>query len=147
MNFTPELILRALPHRYPLLMVDRILEHEHGERAVCQKNVTLGEEVLVGHFPDDPIFPGVLIVEAGLQAAHLMLTNLADLKPESKPVPGYLLSISDFRFHEVVRPGDTLRLTVKRVHAFNGMLKVHVSVVNQDGVNVAEGHAVVAGRK
>lgn len=147
MTYTPETILRALPHRYPMLMVDRILEHEHGRRAVCQKNVTLGEELLAGHFPGDPVFPGVLMIELGLQTVQVMFTDLERLDGQGAAAPapahGYLLAVSDFRFKKPVRPGDVLRATSTLLQGLGGLRKADVRIADGDGAEVAGGVVVV----
>ncbi len=146
MSWAPEAILRALPHRYPMLMVDRIVEHVHGVRAVCQKNVTVGEEALAGHFPGNPIFPGVLMIELGLQAVQIMLTKLDEPATDVAPPPpahGLLLAVSDFRFHRPARPGDVLRATVSLRQGLGRLRKADVRIVDGDGARVAGGTVVV----
>ncbi|HEU4761218.1 MAG TPA: 3-hydroxyacyl-ACP dehydratase FabZ [Gemmatimonadales bacterium] len=102
-------IMAALPHRYPLLLVDRILEAEAGTRIVGLKNVTINEPFFQGHFPGHPIMPGVLIVEAMAQTGGvLMLSELDD--PSSKVV--YFMSLDDVKFRRPVVPGDQLRMEV-----------------------------------
>ncbi|MGG4266576.1 3-hydroxyacyl-ACP dehydratase FabZ [Peribacillus simplex] len=96
-------------HRYPFLLVDRILELEEGKRAVAIKNVTANEEFFNGHFPNHPVMPGVLIVEALAQvSAVVMLT-----KEENQGRMGLLAGIDNCRFKRQVRPGDQLRLEVE----------------------------------
>jgi beta-hydroxyacyl-ACP dehydratase FabZ len=103
-------IMAALPHRYPLLLVDRILEAEAGKRIVGLKNVTINEPFFQGHFPGHPIMPGVLIVEAMAQTGGvLMLSQLDD--PSSKVV--YFMSLDDVKFRRPVVPGDQLRMEVE----------------------------------
>ena len=100
-------ILAILPHRYPFLLVDRIIEHEAGKRVVGIKNVTLNEPFFEGHFPGVPVMPGVLIVEAMAQTAGvMMLANLPDR--ESKLV--FFTGIDGAKFRRPVVPGDQLRL-------------------------------------
>lgn len=98
-------ILEHMPHRYPFLLVDRVLEFEAGRRIVGLKNVTINEPFFTGHFPDHPIMPGVLVVEAMAQAGGLLLMNEFD-EPESKVV--YLMSLDDVKFRRPVVPGDQL---------------------------------------
>jgi beta-hydroxyacyl-ACP dehydratase FabZ len=100
-------ILKILPHRYPFLLVDRILELEPGKRVVGLKNVTINEEFFQGHFPGNPVMPGVLIVEAMAQVAGVgVLTGLPE--PEKKGL--YLTGVDRARFRRPVVPGDSLRL-------------------------------------
>ena len=101
-------IMAMIPHRYPMLLVDRLVEIEVARRAVGIKNVTTNEPFFVGHFPHDPIMPGVLIIEAMAQAAAVLV--VAGLGPGHRSV--YFMSIESARFRRPVRPGDQLRLEV-----------------------------------
>ncbi len=105
-------ILEILPHRYPLLLVDRVLEIESGKRIVGIKNVTANEPWFSGHFPGRPVMPGVLIVEALAQCAGLLLMEGLD-DPQSKIV--YLLGMDRVKFRRPVVPGDQLRLELEVV--------------------------------
>lgn len=102
-------IQKIIPHRYPMLLIDRITELEPGERAVGLRNVTAHEEVFNGHFPGNPVLPGVLIVEALAQTGAVALLSL----PEFKGKTAYFGGIKNAKFRKVVRPGDTLVLTVE----------------------------------
>lgn len=111
-------IMRLLPHRYPFLLVDRVLELTPGERVVAVKNVTMNEPHFPGHFPDHPVMPGVLILEAMAQTAGILAFKSTDLKADEKNVI-YFAGIDGARFKRPVVPGDQLRmeatvLTVKR---------------------------------
>jgi 3-hydroxyacyl-[acyl-carrier-protein] dehydratase len=102
-------IMERLPHRYPLLMLDRVLEIEHDVRIVALKNVTINEEYFKGHFPGLPVMPGVLILEALAQAGGLLVL------PEDGSASGknfYLVGIEHAKFRRTVVPGDQLRITV-----------------------------------
>lgn len=99
-------IRRVLPHRYPFLLVDRLVSQD-GDAFVCQKNVTINEPFFVGHFPGEPVMPGVLIVEALAQAAAV---GLAVREGMSDGSVGYLAAIDGARFRRKVVPGDVLRL-------------------------------------
>jgi 3-hydroxyacyl-[acyl-carrier-protein] dehydratase len=103
-------ILEILPHRYPFLLVDRILQCEPGKRAVGIKNVSFNEEFFQGHFPGHPVMPGVLIVEALAQTAAVPL--LLSLPDREAKVP-YFAGIEACRFRRPVVPGDQLRLEVE----------------------------------
>lgn len=103
-------IMKAIPHRYPMLLVDRLTEVEAFKRAVGIKNVTLNEPFFPGHFPSDPIMPGVLIVEALAQAAAVLA--VASLGPEAHGTTVYFTTVDEARFRRPVRPGDTLALEV-----------------------------------
>jgi beta-hydroxyacyl-ACP dehydratase FabZ len=103
-------IMRSIPHRYPFLLVDRVLEMEPGKRIVAYKNVTINEPFFQGHFPGAPIMPGVLIIEAMAQAgAVLLLHDMEDR--ESKLV--YFTGIDRARFRRTVVPGDQIRFTLE----------------------------------
>ncbi len=103
-------IMRAIPHRYPMLLVDRLTEVEAFKRAVGIKNVTLNEPFFPGHFPADPIMPGVLIVEALAQAAAVLAVT--SLGPGAQGTTVYFTTVEEARFRRPVRPGDTLLLEV-----------------------------------
>lgn len=102
-------ILSVLPHRYPLLLVDRVLELEPRTRVVAIKNVTFNEPVFQGHFPGQPVFPGVMMIEGMAQAGGLML--LSDLEDRGDKLL-YFTSIDDCRFRRPVVPGDQIRYEV-----------------------------------
>jgi 3-hydroxyacyl-[acyl-carrier-protein] dehydratase len=102
-------IMAIIPHRYPFLLIDRILELEPGKRAVGEKLVTIGEPYFQGHFPDYPIMPGVLIVEALAQTGSVAALSL----PENKQKLGLFAGLNNVRFKRPVVPGDTLRLEVE----------------------------------
>lgn len=101
-----EEIQKILPHRYPFLLVDRIVELEDGKRAVGIKNVTVNEPFFQGHFPGYPVMPGVLIVEAMAQVGAVALLRL----PEYQGKLAFFAGIDGVRFRQQVRPGDTLRI-------------------------------------
>ena len=101
-------IQKIIPHRYPMLLIDRVDELEPGKKAVATRNVTIHEEVFNGHFPDNPVMPGVLIVEALAQTGAVALLSM----PEFKGKTAYFGGIRQAKFRKVVRPGDTLRLEV-----------------------------------
>jgi 3-hydroxyacyl-[acyl-carrier-protein] dehydratase len=102
-------IQQLLPHRYPFLMVDRITELEPGEKAVGIKNATVNEEFFQGHFPGNPIMPGVLMVEAMAQVAGILAFKSGASKGQSV----YFMSIEKVKFRKPVIPGDQLRIEVK----------------------------------
>jgi len=104
-------IMKILPHRYPFLMVDRIIELEQGKRCVGIKNVTINEPFFQGHFPQHPVMPGVMIIEALAQVAGIMAYEASD--EETKKKVSYFLSIDNARFRKPVFPGDQLRLEIE----------------------------------
>ncbi|MGK4098838.1 3-hydroxyacyl-ACP dehydratase FabZ [Ligilactobacillus salivarius] len=101
-------IKKIIPHRYPMLLIDRVEELIPGEKAVAKRNVTINEELFNGHFPGNPVIPGVLIVEALAQTGAVALLSL----PEFKGKTAYFGGIKSAKFRKVVRPGDSLRLEV-----------------------------------
>lgn len=114
-------ILKVLPHRYPMLLVDRVLECDGKERIVAIKNITFNEPYLQGHFPGDPIMPGVLQMEAMAQVAGILMNQM--FKGNGRIA--YFLAIDNARFRRVVRPGDQLRIEIQFLRARLGMSKVH----------------------
>jgi 3-hydroxyacyl-[acyl-carrier-protein] dehydratase len=108
-------VMRRLPHRYPMLLVDRVLECAAGERILAIKNVTANEEFFVGHFPGRPVMPGVIVLEALAQAAGILTFVTADIYPDES-VKFYFAGIDKARFRRPVVPGDqlVLRATLER---------------------------------
>ena len=104
-------ILKKLPHRYPFLMVDRVLELEHGKRIKALKNVTVNEPYFVGHFPRRPVMPGVMMLEALAQAAALLSFDALGAKAEDNTLY-YFAGIDSARFKRPVEPGDQMILDV-----------------------------------
>jgi 3-hydroxyacyl-[acyl-carrier-protein] dehydratase len=108
-------VMRRLPHRYPMLLVDRVLECVAGERIVALKNVTANEEFFVGHFPGRPVMPGVIVLEALAQAAGILTFVTAGIYPD-ETVKFYFAGIDKARFRRPIVPGDQvlLRATLER---------------------------------
>ncbi len=115
-------ILKYLPHRYPFLLVDRVLSCESGKEIVALKNVTINEPFFSGHFPHHPIMPGVLIIEALAQAAALLTLKTANLKVDSDSVY-YFVGIDEARFKKPVYAGDQLILKVAIARQLKGIWK------------------------
>jgi 3-hydroxyacyl-[acyl-carrier-protein] dehydratase len=128
-------IMECIPHRFPFLMIDRLTEIVPHESAVAIKNVSVNEPQFQGHFPNRPIMPGVLIVEAMAQAAACLVVHSLKIAGQGRMV--YFMSINEARFRKPVGPGDQLRIHVKKqqhrsnVWRFAGEARV-------DGVLVAE---------
>lgn len=115
-------ILKQLPHRYPILLVDRVIELEKGKRIRAIKNVTMNEPHFTGHFPHRPVMPGVLILEAMAQAATLLALESMDMVLDEKSVV-YFAGIDGARFKRPVEPGDQLVLEVSLGRAKAGIYK------------------------
>ncbi len=128
-------ILQSLPHRYPLLLVDKVISIEFNKKIVAVKNVSFNEPHFLGHFPDHPIMPGVLIIEAMAQAGALMVTCCPSFKPEEKLV--YFMSIDGAKFRKPVLPGDVLELHVEAVQNRGNVWKLNAFGI-VDGKKVAE---------
>jgi 3-hydroxyacyl-[acyl-carrier-protein] dehydratase len=105
-------ILKALPHRYPFLMVDRIIDIRGDESAIGIKNVTINEPQFLGHFPDNPVFPGVLLIEGMAQTAGAVCV-LSQMRGD-QPKQVYLLTIDKAKFRKPVVPGDTVEYHVRK---------------------------------
>ncbi len=132
-------IMKILPHRYPFLLVDKIIEMQEGKRAVGIKAVTMNEYYFVGHFPNRPVMPGVLIIEAMAQVGGvLMLSN-----PKHKGKIAYFMGINNVKFRKPVLPGDTLEIetVVTRVRSRTGQIQGQVRV---EGIVVAEAELMFA---
>jgi 3-hydroxyacyl-[acyl-carrier-protein] dehydratase len=126
-------IKEIIPHRYPFLLVDRVLEIEEGKRAVGIKNVTANEEFFNGHFPNYPVMPGVLIVEALAQVGAVAMLK----KEENRGRLAFFTGIDNCRFKKQVKPGDQLRLEVEIIRA-KGMIGKGKGIATVDGELVCE---------
>ena len=125
-------IMRIIPHRYPFLLVDRIVELEPGKRVVGIKQITANEPQFTGHFPGRPIMPGVLMVEALAQTAGVCVMTLDEYRGKL----GLFAGIDDCRFRRLVTPGDTLRLevTVEKLRGMFGRVKAVARVEGEVAV-------------
>lgn len=128
-------IMKKLPHRYPFLMVDKVIELEKGKRAVCVKNVTINEPFFQGHYPHTPIMPGVMIIEAMAQSGGLVVDSTADASESVVPL---FAAIDKVRFRRVVKPGDQLIITVNVISIRSQVVKVEAKA-EVDGELAAEG--------
>ncbi len=128
-------ILKKLPHRYPILLVDRVLELDKNQRIKALKNVTINEPFFIGHFPHRPVMPGVLMLEALAQAAALLSFESAGAELDDDTVV-YFVGIDGARFKRVVEPGDQLILeaTIDRARAGIYKYKVRASVGGETAV-------------
>ncbi|MCK9258567.1 MAG: 3-hydroxyacyl-ACP dehydratase FabZ [Azoarcus sp.] len=129
-------ILQYLPHRYPFLLVDRVLELEENKRILALKNVTMNEPFFPGHFPHHPVMPGVLIVEAMAQAAALLSFKSMGVKPDENSVV-YFAGIDNVRFKRPVVPGDQLIFDVvitqakRNIYKYKGVARVGDQVATE----------------
>jgi 3-hydroxyacyl-[acyl-carrier-protein] dehydratase len=115
-------ILKYLPHRYPFLLIDRVVALDPEERIVALKNVTINEPFFVGHFPYHPVMPGVLVIEALAQAAAILTFKSRNQLPDDKSIY-YFVGIDNARFKRPVLPGDQLELHVSIVRETRGLWK------------------------
>lgn len=138
-------ILKRLPHRYPFLLVDRVLEIELHQRIKALKNVTINEPFFVGHFPSRPVMPGVLMLEALAQAAAILSFESADAEPGDDTVV-YFAGIDNARFKRPVGPGDQLILEAVIDRAKSGIFR-YKTRATVDGALVAEADLMCTMRK
>ena len=127
-------IRKIIPHRYPFLLVDRVDELEPGKRAVGRKNVTANEEFFQGHFPDYPVMPGVLIVEAIAQVGAVALLSLE----EHQGKIAFFAGINNVRFKRQVKPGDTLHLEVE-------LKQIRRGIGSGEGIATVDGEVACKG--
>ncbi len=135
-------IMRQLPHRYPFLLVDRVLACEPGRYVHAVKNVTFNEPFFPGHFPHRPVMPGVMIIEALAQAAGLLAFKTVEVVPDDE-TRFYFVAIDHARFRKPVEPGDQLILKVVFKRALKGIWKFDC-VAEVDGAEVASAEIMVA---
>ena len=133
-------VLRNLPHAFPFRMIDRILEIEKGKKAIALKNVSIDEPYFLGHFPNDPVMPGVLILEAMAQTGGLAFQSSFEKEEEGIPI---LARVEEFRLKRRVIPGDQLVIEAEVLHIFANLAKVKV-LASVEGEPVAEGTLVIA---
>ena len=127
-------ILKALPHRYPFLLVDKVIDIDADRSATGVKNVTINEPHFMGHFPERPIMPGVLIIEAMAQTAGI-ITILA--QQDSRPSVVYFMTIDNAKFRRPVVPGDTVHIHVTKLKQ-RGTISKYACIAEVEGVKVAE---------
>jgi len=135
-------VMRRLPHRYPFLLVDRVLECESGKAIRAVKNVTINEPFFPGHFPNRPVFPGVMILEALAQTAGILAFVTAGVYPEEKREL-YFVGIDKARFRKPVLPGDQLILKATLERSLRGIWKFSTSA-EVDGAEVTSAEMMVA---
>lgn len=128
-------ILKLLPHRYPFLLVDKVLEIQKGQSIVAIKNVTMNEPYFTGHFPHRPVMPGVMMLEALAQAAALLSFHSLDMVPDNNVIY-YFAGIDAARFKRPVEPGDTLTLKVEILRMKAGIFKFKANAMVQEELAV-----------
>ena len=138
-------ILRYLPHRYPFLLLDKVTELVPNERIVALKNVTINEPFFMGHFPERPVMPGVMILEAMAQATGILAMKGMGQMPDSRSLY-YFVGIDKSRFRHPVGPGDQLVLTVTQRRNARGVIKAGAEAT-VDGRSVAEAELMGALRE
>lgn len=129
-------IKQYLPHRYPMLLVDRVLDWESGKSITAIKNVTINEEFFNGHFPHKPVMPGVLMIEALAQTAALLSFLTMGHKPDDSSVV-YFVGIDGARFKRPVEPGDQIKMQVEILRNARGIWK-YKAVASVDGQTAVE---------
>ncbi len=133
-------VLEHLPHRYPFLLIDRVLEVVPNEKIVALKNVTINEPFFPGHYPHHPVMPGVLVIEAMAQAAALLSFKSMGTKPDTNSVY-YFVGIDNARFKRPVSPGDQLIFKVAIIQNRRGLWKFQ-AVAEVDGLVAAEAELI-----
>jgi 3-hydroxyacyl-[acyl-carrier-protein] dehydratase len=128
-------IMHAIPHRYPFLMIDRVVDVVRNRSAIGIKNVSVNESFFQGHFPNHPVMPGVLIIESMAQTAAVLVVET--LGPDAAGKLVYFMSIEGAKFRRPVVPGDQLRIHIVKERSRGNVWKFH-SVAKVDGVAVAE---------
>jgi 3-hydroxyacyl-[acyl-carrier-protein] dehydratase len=128
-------IMGAIPHRYPFLLIDRVVEMHKNKSAIGIKNVTINESFFQGHFPNHPVMPGVLIIEAMAQTAAVLVVET--LGPEARGKVVYFMSIEGAKFRRPVVPGDQVHVHVVKLRNRGNVWKFH-AVARVDGISVAE---------
>ena len=132
-----EHVMRLLPHRYPFLLVDKVVEADGVGRQVAVKNVTINEPFFQGHFPDYPVMPGVMQIEAMAQAAGVMALGIMKNRGDDINFDTILMSIDGARFRRIVKPGDQLRIETNIVSHRRNIAKI-AGVITVDGETAAE---------
>jgi 3-hydroxyacyl-[acyl-carrier-protein] dehydratase len=137
-----EAIMHLLPHRYPFLLVDRVLDVQAGQFVHAIKNVTFNEPFFPGHFPHRPVMPGVMIIEALAQACGILAFKTVEVVPDSD-TRFYFVAIDNARFRRPVEPGDQLTLKAVLKRSFKGIWKFDC-IAEVDGAEVASAEIMVA---
>jgi 3-hydroxyacyl-[acyl-carrier-protein] dehydratase len=134
-------IMKMMPHRYPFLLIDRVIKLVAGEEIIALKNVTFNEPFFQGHFPDNPIMPGVLIIEAMAQAGGILAYE--SVAPENRSRIVYFMGMDKVKFRKPVVPGDQLHFKVKILKIRSKVVKIHGKATVDDRL-VAEAELMAA---
>lgn len=159
MRIESQMISKLLPHKYPFLLIDRVIQLDPGKSAVGIKNVTINEPYFTGHFPQEPIVPGVLIVESLAQLTAIMYStghfpedtdwdHLEKAEIDYSEIAskvGYLVDIKNVKFKQIVRPGDQMELRVYKKVQFGNLSQIKIEAY-VDGKNVVDGIISVSER-
>ncbi len=137
-------ILEYLPHRYPMLLVDRVIECEPGKTIRCLKNVTINEPFFPGHYPHSPVMPGVLVIESMAQTAAILTFITMNAKPDPSSVY-YFVGIDGARFKKPVMPGDQMIIDVELTRSMRGMWK-YAAKATVDGALCAQAELMTSYR-
>ncbi|SEI79403.1 3-hydroxyacyl-[acyl-carrier-protein] dehydratase [Streptococcus sp. 45] len=146
-------IINMLPHRYPFLLVDKVLKYKTGV-IECRKNITINEPFFQGHFPERPIVPGVLMIEMAAQSAALLyiLDSLGGKEVSGEELSaenvaekvGYLASVKNFKFKKIATPGDQLTITCKSQSKLGQLLEIQAIIRDENKQEVASGRMLVS---
>lgn len=156
-NYESKEVLSMLPHRWPFLMIDKVIKCEPGKSAIGIKNVTIDEQFFAGHFPTEPILPGVMIIESIAQTVAIMYCSAfieeikssdtqfsqADMSQMIQNHVGYLVEIKAMKFMKTILPGDTMYIEVQKKGNF-GLLSLVEAQVRVDNVVVVSGKIAVS---
>ena len=135
LSIGPDEVLKRLPHRYPFLLVDRAIGYREGESIIGIKCVAASEPHFTGHFPDNPVMPGVLIIEAMAQTGALLMSKTLDADIDKTVI--YFIGVDKARFRKPVRPGDVLEMPVSIIKQSRGIFKFE-GEARVNGVKVAD---------
>lgn len=135
-------IMKRLPHRYPFLLIDRLLEIDPGKYGKGLKNITINEPYFQGHFPGRPIVPGVLLIEMMAQMAALVYTAPASEDENAAATVGYIAKIEEVKFIDIVTPGDQLIIEVENSTVFEPFIEVKGKITSENRI-VVKGKLIV----
>lgn len=147
-----ETIMKLLPHGYPFLLVDKVINYKPGS-IECRKNITINEPYFQGHFPKKPVVPGVLMIEMAAQAAGLLCIldslGIEEINDQTnfENIPnniGYLASVKNFKFKKLVTAGDQLKIVCELQSSLRSLIRVNTVIQDENGKEVASGDLLIA---